>query len=74
MPRTGMSCSCELGDDAMVVQWCAAHARAYRKAVADEREACKIAAATYEAGDPGPHETYADGRRAAAAKISARGA
>lgn len=38
--RKGMSCSCEHADDGMVVNWCAAHARVYRKAVEEEREAC----------------------------------
>ena len=36
----GMSCSCELGDDAKPINWCAAHARVYREAVEAEREAC----------------------------------
>ena len=38
--RRGMSCSCELGDGAVPINWCAAHARAYRIAVEAEREAC----------------------------------
>ncbi len=43
-----------------------------RQTAAAEREACAVAAATFDVGDPGLHETYADGRRAAAAKIRAR--
>ena len=43
--RKGMSCTCDLGDGAVPINWCAAHARAYRIAVEAEREACaKIAA------------------------------
>jgi hypothetical protein len=39
---------------------------------ADEREVCAIAAVTRDADDPGYHETYGDGRRAAAEKIRQR--
>ena len=52
-----------------------AHARIIQEvnaAVRAEREACAVAAATLDAEDAGPHETYGDGRRAAAAKIRAR--
>ena len=45
--RRGMSCTCDLGDGAVPINWCAAHARAYRIAVEAEREACAKVAATF---------------------------
>ncbi len=56
MNRDGMSCSCVLGDDAIVVRWCAAHARTYRKAIADERERCARAVEQWQPSETAPKD------------------
>jgi hypothetical protein len=68
-----MNCACKYTDKGPLVL-CAAHDIEVTRAVMAEREACAVAASTLDRADLvlAPHETYADGRRAAAVKIRNR--